>query len=231
MKKILICFVFLSLELNFAALSCADILYLKNGREIEGEIIEETKDTIRISVSGGTVTFKRKAVEKTEKTPMAVTDDSAFDDKTTPRDKTTEKHIEPSEQEIIKKMARQDFYRAMSGVKISHISYAKTAAKNYAKCYKVLISYESRYASKERLKSIQLLYKYDSRNSRWIRPRKSDILQTTESRKRDYIKKTQSNSSPSHKGRKWKKEYKRSSVRRYRRLIGADQKRDEEWDD
>ncbi|MCK4818697.1 hypothetical protein KA005_23195, partial [bacterium] len=75
-------------------------------------------------------------------------------------------------------------------------------------------------------KYIRLLYKYDSQNSRWIRPKRADILKLAESGNPSAGGKSTNTSRQKKQRKEWKKEYKvKGSIRRYRRLIGVDQKK------
>ena len=53
--------------LLFAGTALGDVIYLKNGREIRGKIIEQDKETVTIEVPYGQMTFKKKNIDRIEK--------------------------------------------------------------------------------------------------------------------------------------------------------------------
>jgi hypothetical protein len=63
--------VFLSLLVALLSISLAfaDIVHLKDGRTLEGEIILETKDTITLKMALGEVSIKREEIKEIEKKP------------------------------------------------------------------------------------------------------------------------------------------------------------------
>ncbi len=224
MKKMIISIVIIFNSLNFMEPSYCDIIYLKNGRKIEGVVIEKTEDKIRIAVSGGTVAFKMKGVEKIEKT---VSDVSAKD---TPKEITSSCE-EPAIRDVVYQMADEDIRRSISGIRVLSITCNETSLNGYDKCFQANINYQSRYKQNKVIKHLRLFYKYDPLNKRWIRPKKADILKLTGSGNPPAAAKTANESCQEQQGKKWKKEYRvRGSTRRYRRLIGVDQKKHEDWD-
>ncbi|MCK4995055.1 MAG: hypothetical protein KAS13_08455 [Candidatus Omnitrophica bacterium] len=222
MKKVIITFVVMLIFASFIELSYCDIVHLKNGRKIEGKIIEKTDDLIRITVSGGTISFKKNRVKKIEEADFAPPENTTLEQE----DISTPKSL--SDMDIVNKMAEEDIKRSLSGIIISKVSCRRTSIKGFSKCFISIISYQSRYAPETGGKTIQLVYKFNNQNSRWIRPKKVDILQLAEPQESPTD--TRNKSREKQGGRKWKKEYKKGPIRRYRRLIGPDQKKDEEWD-
>lgn len=61
--KIILCLLFI---FSFT-LACADTLYLKNGRSIEGIIVREDDATIELEVGSGSVRFLKKEIERIAK--------------------------------------------------------------------------------------------------------------------------------------------------------------------
>jgi clan AA aspartic protease (TIGR02281 family) len=53
--------------LFLTAYACADTLYLKNGKSLEGLITKEGKGTVEINVGGGTVVFQAAEIERVER--------------------------------------------------------------------------------------------------------------------------------------------------------------------
>jgi hypothetical protein len=47
----------------------ADLVHLKDGRKLEGEIVSETKDTIRLKMALGEMSIKREEIKEIEKKP------------------------------------------------------------------------------------------------------------------------------------------------------------------
>lgn len=69
----MIVFIFVSIFFSHAELS-ADILYLKNGRSLEGLVKKEEEDFIELEVFGGTVKLNRREIERIERSmPEEVT--------------------------------------------------------------------------------------------------------------------------------------------------------------
>lgn len=54
---------------RFIIAATADTIYLKNGRSIEGLIKNEDQDFVELEVYGGSVKFRKSAIERTEKSP------------------------------------------------------------------------------------------------------------------------------------------------------------------
>jgi clan AA aspartic protease (TIGR02281 family) len=61
-KKIILCILFILCAYLLEA--CADMIYLKNGRSVEGVIISEDSERVELQVSMGSVTFERSDIEK-----------------------------------------------------------------------------------------------------------------------------------------------------------------------
>jgi hypothetical protein len=62
---VVICVLLVNISLAFA-----DIVHLKDGRTLEGEIISETKDTIRLKMALGEIELKREEIVSIEKKPF-----------------------------------------------------------------------------------------------------------------------------------------------------------------
>jgi clan AA aspartic protease (TIGR02281 family) len=58
--------ILLAISLFFASLGYGDIIYLKNGRHIEGIIKNEDKENVELEVNAGSVKFKRSEIERIE---------------------------------------------------------------------------------------------------------------------------------------------------------------------
>lgn len=67
LKKELVGIIILFLFMFSSSLSFADILYLKKGGKIEGEIIEETAEKIRMEVEFGVVTILQNQIKSIER--------------------------------------------------------------------------------------------------------------------------------------------------------------------
>ncbi len=52
-------------------LLCADTISLKNGREIDGIIWNESEDSVELEVSSGSVTFKRSEIDKIKRSSLS----------------------------------------------------------------------------------------------------------------------------------------------------------------
>lgn len=59
--------IFLCLFLMCLHWASADTLYFKNGRKINGTIVEETEDSITVDIGGGTVTHQKDEIKSFEK--------------------------------------------------------------------------------------------------------------------------------------------------------------------
>lgn len=53
----------------------AEVIKLKNGREIEGKIVKETKDRVVLDIGGGEATFYRKEIKSIDRTSIVSTRD------------------------------------------------------------------------------------------------------------------------------------------------------------
>lgn len=57
----------LAVVLTACSLAAADVIYMKTGGELEGKIIEETDEFVRLKTSIGTMEIKHKKIERIEK--------------------------------------------------------------------------------------------------------------------------------------------------------------------
>jgi len=67
MKILLRIFIFTFFLLSIVSAASADIIYLKNGRQLEGIITKETNDYIELKVGFGSVKFYRAEIERTQR--------------------------------------------------------------------------------------------------------------------------------------------------------------------
>ncbi len=51
----------------FLTAAIGDVVYMNDGRKLEGKIVSETKDAIRLKMSHGETTIKRNEIQKIEK--------------------------------------------------------------------------------------------------------------------------------------------------------------------
>lgn len=69
------------LSLLTATIALADVVHLKDGRKLEGEIVSETEDNIHIKMSLGALTVDRSDIVKIEKKPLPKSDKKPPDSK------------------------------------------------------------------------------------------------------------------------------------------------------
>lgn len=85
-KLFLLLFIFILVLPVFPTL--ADILYLKNGAEVEGLVVEETDEEVLLRFEGGTISFTRSEIDNIEKRPFSVKEEEVSEAEAEPEEKT-----------------------------------------------------------------------------------------------------------------------------------------------
>lgn len=122
--------IFFPLILVFLAVSpsclCADTLFLKNGRTIEGLIISEDNEMLELEVSAGTVKFQKSEIEKVEKSAAGAA--GLIREKWERQKAQSQQRFLQRQAEEGRRPKRVDFLHASSGIVVEATLNEKTQA-------------------------------------------------------------------------------------------------------
>lgn len=218
--RIFICIMFIFIWLFALSFNLnADIIYLQNGKKIEGKVIDENAQQVLIEVSAGKIRINSASITKIEKKEFKTVKNKTFKEKN--------KANQLFQKEEVIKIAKQNITSSLSGIIITKIDIASSKIQEDKQIYQIRATYKTRYReNNQKERTINLLYTYNIKSGKWSCPKKSTILELDKS---DNPITSARVKDPGSKNVGLGKDIQfKHSPRHYRKLFGPGQERDNE---